>query len=272
MINNNLQGCSVVVTRPAAQADSLAEMIEDAGGKALLFPVLQISESSDKSELDSLIQSLPDYSILILISPNAVNFGLGYLLQHTQIPTSCQIATVGKGSALCAKVLLNREIDIVPSAFDGQSGGYNSEALLALPELQDVKNKKIAILRGNGGRELLADTLRERGALVSYINTYNRCIPDDDDVQKRLNTLIANAEDKAAICVTITSAEGLRNFLTLLGNHATEWLSKTQLIIINVRLLKIAKQLGFKKEALVAKNASDQALTDCVVDWFKQNN
>ncbi len=268
MKNNSLQGCSVVITRPVEQAAGLAELITDAGGNAILFPVLKITESSDKSPLDKLIQELSLYSILIFISPNAVKYGLGYLLQHTQIPKQCKIATVGKGSALKAKQLLQRDIDIVPKAFDGKSGGYNSESLLALPELKSVKNKKIAILRGNGGRELLADTLRERGALVSYINTYTRCLPDEKNNVESLNrliTLIENTQNNEFMYVIITSGEGLNNCLHLLGKHATECLNKTQLIVINERLVAIAKKLGFKKNPLVAKNASDQALADCVI-------
>lgn len=268
MKNNSLQGCSVVVTRPEKQAQGLSELIENAGGNAILFPLIKISESRDKSELDKLVQELSGYSILIFISPNAVNYGLGYLLQQTQIPEACKIATVGKGSALCARVLLQRDIDIVPKAFDGVSGGYNSESLLALPALLSVKNKKIAILRGNGGRELLATTLRERGAQVSYISTYTRSIPDDNDSIKRLNTLVTQAEISDFMCVTITSGESLTNFLTLLGSHAVEWRNKAQLIVINPRLVTLAQQLGFKKAPLVAKNASDRALLECTENWY----
>jgi len=274
MKNNSLQGCSVVVTRPAAQAQGLAELIENAGGRAIKFPVLKITDTDNKSDLDKLIQDIAHYSILIFISPNAVNYGLGYLLQHTRIPDECQIATVGKGSAACATQLLQRDIDIVPTAFDGQSGGYNTESLLALAELQSVKNKKIAILRGNGGRELLADTLRERGALVSYINTYTRSIPDDAACEKRLSNLLSRfkeMESENSLCVTITSGESLKNFLTLLDGNTPEWLNKVQLIVINTRLVAIAKQLGFKNDPIVADNASDQALADCVKNWFTKN-
>ncbi len=267
MKNNDLQGCNVVVTRPVAQAQGLAALIEQSGGNAILFPTLKITESNDKTALDQLIADLADYSILIFISPNAVKFGLGHILQHSKIPASCKIATVGKGSATHAKVLLKRDIDIVPAAFNGLSGGYNSESLLSLPELQSVKNKKIAILRGNGGRELLAETLRERGAQVSYICTYTRSVPDDDDLENRL-TLLKNKANANALCVTITSGESLHNFVSLLGNQATQWLKIMQLIVINERLVSLAKQSGFKQPPLIAKNASDQALVDCVQDWY----
>ncbi len=269
MKNNNLNGCNVVVTRPAAQAQGLAKLIENAGGNALLFPVLKITETDDKSELDTLIQELEHYSILIFISPNAVNIGLGYILQQRQIPANCKIAAVGKSSARCAQLLLNRDIDIVPKAFDGHSGGYNSESLLSLPALKNVVNQKIAILKGNGGRELLATTLRDRGAQVSYINTYQRTIPDDSELTNRIEELLTHTQDSNPICVTITSAESLTNFLTLLGEHATQWLAKSQLIVINERLVSIAIQLGFKKKPLVALNASDQALADSVASWYE---
>ncbi len=272
MKNNNLQGCSVVVTRPAEQAQGLVDQIESAGGHAVLFPVLKITETDDKTALDKLLQELSAYSILIFISPNAVKYGLGYLLQHRQIPTQCKIATVGAASATSAAQLLQRDIDIVPASFDGQSGGYNSEALLALTELQSIKNQKIAILRGNGGRELLATTLRERGAQVSYINTYKRSIPDDENCTARLDRLLIEANNTNALCVTITSGESLHNFLHLLGHHAEQWRQTIQLIVINQRLVSIANQLGFKKQALVADNATNQALTNCALQWHQTIN
>ncbi len=272
MENNSLQGCTVVVTRPAEQAQGMVDQIERAGGRAVLFPVLKITAADDKTALDKLVQELTQYSILIFISPNAVKYGLGYLLQHSQIPEQCKIATVGAASATSAVQLLQRDIDIVPASFDGQSGGYNSESLLALAELQVVKNQKIAILRGNGGRELLATTLRERGAQVSYINTYKRSIPDDENCTKRLERLLTEANNTNAMCVTITSGESLHNFLTLLGEYADEWRQTIQLIVINQRLVSIAQQLGFKKQALVADNATNQALTNCALQWHQTIN
>lgn len=268
MKNNSLQGCSVVVTRPSAQAQGLAELIENAGGNVILFPVLKITPIDDNSELDTLIHEIEQYSILIFISPNAVNFGLSYILKQRQIPDNCKIATVGKGSARCAKELLKRDIDIVPEAFDGQSGGYNSESLLSLPALKNVANHKIAILRGNGGRKMLGDTLRDRAAQVRYINTYQRTIPDDEQLENRIQELITHVKNIDSMCVTITSEASLTNFLTLLGTHAATWLNNSQLIVINERLVSIAQQLGFKKQAIVALNASDQALADSVANWY----
>jgi len=269
MQNNTLQGCSVVITRPAAQAQGLADLIGASGGHTVLFPVLKITDAVDKSALDKLIQEIAQYSILIFISPNAVKYGLAYLLKHTQIPSSCRIAAVGKGTARAANDLLQHDIDIVPAAFDGQSGGYNTESLLKLPELVSVKDQRIAIIRGNGGRELLASTLRERGAKVSYICSYTRSIPDDNKLAQRLKTLNSERDNVKQLCVTVTSGESLTNFVSLLASNANSWLNNVQLIVINARLVTIAKKLGFKIEPLIAYNASDLAIAECVINWYK---
>ncbi len=236
----------IVVTRPAHQAEALASSIEAAGGKVLRFPVIDIQPLSPTTTDQAILQALPQYDLIIFISSNAVQHGLP-LLQP--LPASLQTACVGKATAAAFQRLSGKNIDLVPEK------RFNSEGLLALPQLQHVSGKKILIVRGNGGRELLADTLRQRGAEVDYLNVYQRQLPHSNSGE--LQQYLQNQQIAA---IVITSAEGLHNLLQLTPDHAHVHLQQVPLVLIDARLVSIAQQAGFKGQLLVAASASDAAI------------
>ena len=147
-----LSGLNIVVTRPREQAVSLAQRIEQQGGNAVLFPLLEISPVADAKPLRTLIARLPEFNLAIFISPNAVRYGMEAILAVGAIPPALKIATVGQGSARALRDLGVEKIIAPQDRFD-------SEALLALPELQQVAGWRVIIFRGDGGRELLGDSL-----------------------------------------------------------------------------------------------------------------
>ena len=167
-----LSGRTIVVTRPRAQAAPLAEAIAAAGGKPLIFPLLDISPANDLQPLAETVARLADYSLAVFISPNAVEYTLPAILAHGTWPKQLKPVAIGQGTV---KALAVHSI----SGCVAPSERFDSEALLALPELaaDKVRDKRIAIFRGDGGRELLADTLRERGAMVDCITCYRRAGP-----------------------------------------------------------------------------------------------
>ena len=153
-----LQGVRVLVTRPRDQAEKLAILIEGEGGDAIRFPAIEIAEPKDTQALLAVIDRLGQFDLAIFISPNAVNRAMKLILaRHGAWPRNVGIACVGRGSARELKHFGAGNV-IVPA------GRFDSEALLALPELKQVTGSKIVIFRGEGGRELLGDTLKSRGA------------------------------------------------------------------------------------------------------------
>jgi uroporphyrinogen-III synthase len=156
-----LSGFVVLVTRPEHQADELVTAIDDAGGEAIRFPVIDI-EPQDSADVSRRLEALPAADITIFISTNAVMYGL-----HCVAGDETAIAVIGPATKSAIESA-GRQVDIFPEQ------GYDSEHLLAAAELQDVSGKNIRIIRGDGGRELLADTLRERGATVDYLSVYRR--------------------------------------------------------------------------------------------------
>ena len=242
-----LAGISVLVTRPAHQADRLCQLIEAAGGRAVRFPVIDIEPPADPQALRTLLEDIAGYDLAIFVSANAVEFALAALGKQG-LPSSLQRAAVGKATA---KALASQGYppQIVPAE------PYNSEALLALPELHSVQGKQIIIFRGEGGRELLAETLTARGARVSYAECYRRLRPQPD-----LAPLLAVWHNNAPLVVVATSNEGLQNLFDMLAPQHTESLRATPLVVISKRAAVLAQSLGFKRQIEVAQSASDEAI------------
>lgn len=233
-----LTGKTVVVTRPRAQALPLAEAIAAAGGTPLFFPLLEISPASDPQPLNQALLRLPDYTLAIFISPNAVDYALPAILARGGWPEKLTPAAVGPGTvkALAAYGVTGC---IVPTE------RFDSEALLALPPLLAVNGKKVAIFRGDGGRELLADTLRERGAEVDCITCYRRSGPVDGVLP-----LLAAWRAGRLDALTISSSEGLRYLIDLLDAEGRAFLRQTPIFVPHERIAESAKQIGLLKVVL----------------------
>lgn len=248
----------MVVTRPAHQADHLCELIEKNGGHAIRFPVLEIEPKID-NEFSTIVRRLSDYDIAVFISPNAVNYAWPVIKDHGGKPSHLKIAAVGKATAR-ALSQLGCVVDIFPQQ------QFNSEALLALPDLQNIQGKKVVIFRGEGGRELLAQSLRTRGASVEYAQCYRRIRPNinPQPLLKRW------AEHKLDI-ITVTSGEGLNNLVNMIGESGAEKLKHTPLVVVSDRMAEAAKQLGFHSSVMVAAKAGDEEILDTVASWVHSN-
>ncbi|HEY6897361.1 MAG TPA: uroporphyrinogen-III synthase, partial [Rhodocyclaceae bacterium] len=195
-----LAGRHIVITRPAGQAAHLAQRLADLGAAPVLFPVLAIHDVVDAAPLREAAIRLDGYDIAVFVSPNAVDKSLAVVLAHRAWPKGLLAATVGHSSE---QALARHGITRVVAPRDR----FDSEALLELSELQQVKGRKVVVFRGDGGRDLLGDTLRARGATVDYVTCYRRAKPDLDPAP-----LMKLWTDHALDAVTLTSSEGLRNF------------------------------------------------------------
>lgn len=240
-----------MVTRPAHQAAKLAEGITAMGAEAFLFPTLAILPAVLTQEDKKKIQQIHQYDIIIFISPNAVEHGLNHIQAITKLPETTLLATIGQGSANSLNAKLGKQADIVPKE------NFNSEGLLATDNLQNVSNQRILIIRGNGGREHLKQTLQQRGAKVDYLNVYQRIKPDTNT-----SDLVQYLQNNQIDAIVITSAESLKNLLELTPKEVTSQLLKVPLLLINNRLIDIAKETGFKNKLYVATEANDDAIIE----------
>ncbi len=238
-MKKTLQGKRILVTRPAAQAGKLAEMIGDLGGDPIRFPLLEIGPADDTLPLQRAVEQLDDYALAIFISPNAVIFSVPLILSRRPWPATLQAAAIGQGTvAQLAACGIGRVV--------APTERYDSEALLDLPVFQAerVAGKKLLILRGNGGRELLADTLRERGAEVEAVTCYHRSAPVDGAL------VVSLLRDERLDALTISSSEGLRNLLALLDTDGRKHLCTLPVFVPHQRIAAMAAELGLKNFVL----------------------
>jgi uroporphyrinogen-III synthase len=246
-----LTGLKIVVTRPRDQAVQLAQRIEQAGGIPLLFPLLDIAPVRDTRLLHEQIARLPGFDLAIFISPNAVRYGIAAIRTVGPIPSSLKIATVGQGSARAL-----REEGI--SSVIAPAERFDSEGLLALPELQAVSGWHVMIFRGDGGREFLGDTLRTRGATVEYATCYQRSKPQND-----VGAMVNAVPD----AITVTSSEALGYLWQMLDGKFQAALRDTPLFVPHERIAELARQQGWRK--ILLTGSGDDGLLSALIAWKK---
>jgi uroporphyrinogen-III synthase len=256
-----LAGVRVLVTRPQHQAGTLAQLIERDGGTAVVFPVIEIAPPQDTTALARIVERIDAFDFAVFISPNAVARAMSLMhAQRPALPAHLRLVAVGHASA--------RELErcgagpvLAPHA------RFDSEALLELPELQDLRGKRVVIFRGEGGRELLGDTLGARGARVEYAECYRRVRPDAD-----VGPLLERWARGEIDIVVVTSVEGLRNLFDMLGQRGSQRLLNTPLVVVSERMAQAARELGFHDTPQVAPGAADAAVLATLRAWRAGQN
>ena len=221
---------TVLVTRPGPEGQSLCQQLADEGIQAIHHPLIRIVDNPPSSNLSTLLKNS---DIIIAVSYHAVTAAQNILSKTASIwPSSPLYLGVGQKTAHVLSKVCKQKVNY-PQVSD-------SEHLLKLTELNDVNNKSILILRGNGGRELIRDSLLNRGAQVSYCETYRReYIPISDN-----NTYQAWINEKTSK-VVITSQEQLEYLRSITPDEYLAWLSTRQLFVPSQRIVERAQQLGF---------------------------
>ncbi len=246
-----LNGLGVLVTRPAHQSQPLCELIRTAGGRPLCFPALEILPPRRGGAAQELLRGLEGFELAIFVSPNAVRYGLRMLQDAGGLPGGLELAAVGEATA-GALADAGYPPPLVPAK------RYDSEAMLASPRLKRVEGQRIMIIRGEGGRALLGDALRQRGAEVVYAEVYRRACPD-----ARADDLVTRWAEIDV--VTATSNEILDNLVRLFGPVHRPLLQKTPLLVISEGMQTHARHLGFQR-TLRAKRASDRAIVEALIE------
>jgi uroporphyrinogen-III synthase len=243
-----LAGKRIVVTRPKGQAAGLAALIREAGGAALEFPAIEIRELEDPAPFLAVADRLESFDCAIFVSRNAVRKALALLGERRggrPWPARLAVATVGQGSREELEARGFAQVIAPPSQSD-------SEALLALPEFAAVRGKRVVIFRGDGGRQVLGDTLATRGASVEYAPCYRRVRPA---AGKALRGAWAGGVD----AVTLSSAEGLANFVEMLGDGAAARLSATPLFVPHSRVADEAVRRGWGRPVVAGPRDAEMA-------------
>lgn len=238
-----LAGRVIVVTRPAAQAASLASAISEAGGEPFLFPTIEIRDTADSATLERALEQLASYAWVFFVSPNAVE---KVFARVPAWPAAVRVAAVGPGTKAALESHGVRDVLIPSSRFD-------SESLMEMPQFATAAGLRCMIFRGNGGRELIASSLIARGATVDLVECYQRAVPVID-----VGPLLACWSQGRIDAVTLTSSEGVRNFVAMVGAEARAFYAVTPAFVPHTRIADVADSLGFAD--VVETGAADAGL------------
>ncbi|CAN5146377.1 N/A [soil metagenome] len=237
---------SVVITRPLAQSDSLARKVAASGRDAIVFPLLEIHPLTDPAQLQEVLKNLDGYAMVAFVSPNAIDAAFAYL---SSWPSQVMLAVMGEGSraALAAHGVTPLNATIV-SPIDPLR--TDSQTLLEVLDLDALRGKQVLIIRGESGRELLADGLRAAGSEVTQVAAYRRVAPTlDQALRRQLLQLIDARHDWI-----LTSSEALQNLMRMveqLGSAVGVVKMQQQRIIVpHARIAETARALGFSRITL----------------------
>jgi uroporphyrinogen-III synthase len=248
MNSNALLGRHIVITRPVGQAGKLTQLINAAEGEVIPFPLIEISPLDDYQTFEKEISRLHQYQWAIFISSNAVQNGMPFV-RKLDLPASLKFAAIGPSTAAeLAKYGIQNTL--VPAQ------RFDSESLLALPEMQAVNNQQVMIFRGVGGREVLADTLKSRGANVTFAECYQRINP-----QENLHALNAYDKSHGLDAIVVTSSEAMRHLLAMADHQ--EWLKNVKLCVNHERIAEEPSKLGLNVH--IAAATGDEAMLNCLI-------
>lgn len=254
---NSLQGTAIAITRPVAQAQKLSSLILAEGGTSISFPLIDIVPLEDYRQFDATIADLPSYDWAIFISSNAVQNGMPRVLQQfPTLPAQLKFAAIGPVTASELMHLGAHQVLIPKDRFD-------SESLLSLPEMQNMRGQRVMIFRGVGGREVLADTLTTRGAKVTFAECYRRINPQSST--ETLETLWRNKQCQA---IVVTSSEAMRHLLQMTVNGTQEWIRQIKICVNHQRIAEEAQNIVAQHNVFlnlhVAEAPGDAAMLACL--------
>ncbi len=249
---NDLHLLRILVTRPHPQGEVLCKLIEARGGQAIHFPTIDFAPAPDPQAFHQAIAELGEQDWLIFNSPRAVYASVVEIRRTwPQLPEEVKFAAVGFGTAKALQEA-GYNVAVIPQT------EWSSEGLLGDPVFQSVQGKKIAIIRGAGGREVLDNTLMARGAHVLPVIAYQRILPQIPGYE--VNQLLS--EHQIDVIVS-ASFESVVNLKIMLGEQSWSALKICPLVVVSERIKRLAYDLGFQT-IWVASHASDAAILDTI--------
>lgn len=243
----------VLITRPEPSGAELIAAIHAKGGEAFAAPLIEIGPGAELDVLGSRLHQLDENDLVFLLSKNAVWYA-DLTLKHAGLNWSDKLSYYGIGRSTGQYFE-----EITGSTIRWPENGETSEALLSLPELQFLEGKRVLLLRGNGGRELLASTLRSRGAQVEYCECYTRYPVKYDKAEFNQKWVNADITD-----IVISSGQMLALLNKLIAENTKEWWFKRRLLVVSERIADQARQDGWQK-VCVANSADNNALLEALI-------
>lgn len=245
MINNPP---TVLVTRPDNEGRVLANKLTQLGVKSYCQPLFDYHSNQCQKELSKILKNTHQPSI-IFISVAAVKFA-NNIIPINEWPCK-NVLAVGAATA--------KALDAIGIECKSPKQ-HNSEGLLSLPELQHVNNKDIVIVRGDGGREFLAETLQSKGAKTHYFEAYQR-------IWRQLSPNIAQHWRRNNVnCIVITSNALLKSIVQLVTASDEYWQNICVWVVASERIAQQAREFGLAN-VINANGANDDAITKAIINY-----
>lgn len=229
----NLAAARILVCRPEPKASILCQDLQALGADARALPMIAIEPQAESSQSRALIQDFDQFGHIVVVSPIAAEFLLARLdTWWPQLPVGQAWYGLGPGTA--------QRLQAAGIHCQTAARGHDSEGLLQLPQLQQLKGEKVLLCAGEGGRALLGETFSARGARVEKLILYQRRRPDYQPSQ--LNAALVQFDPQVLIAL---SGETLNNLLAL-GQNTDSKLLRRRLVVPTERVAEQARRAGFQ--------------------------
>ncbi|WP_431224220.1 uroporphyrinogen-III synthase [Serratia sp. L9] len=240
---------TILVTRPSPAGEQLVSRLRALGRVAYHAPLIDFAPGADLAKLPQALAQLNEGDLVFALSQHAVSYANSVINRAgLHWPAHLSYYAIGRTTALAM-----HRISSLPVEYPRER--EISENLLLMPALQRLTGKQVLIMRGNGGRELLGDSLAERGAAVSYYECYRRSQVHYDGSEQSAHWQRAGIDT-----LVVTSGEMLQQLYTLVPDYyRSSWLLRCRLIVVSERLATLAQELGWNS-IRVADNADNDAL------------
>lgn len=234
----------VLVTRPQPQADGWVRRLRSAGLPAMALPLIEIGPAPDPLAVQAMAAGLQPGMLVMFVSPNAVSQFGACLPAGWAWPDGVRAACTGPGTVAALHAL-----GVPPAAVVAPAPGavLESESLWERLRDEDWHGRRVWIVRGDGGRDWLASTLREAGADVAFLQAYQRRAPGWTPEQQALAA--AALADPAGSCWLLSSSEAIDHLSTLLPQARWE---RAWALASHERIAARARQAGFGRVEDVA--------------------
>lgn len=255
----SLNGLTVIVTRPLAQANNLCALLKNHQASIVQFPVISITSTTNINDAKKKLKAFSHYDIVIFVSTNAVHYSMSLAKELNLNLRNRHLAVIGLATKSALEAY-GYQVNIYPKK------GFTSEALALHPSMQSITGDNILIVRGQHGREYLREKLKSRGAIVDYAEVYQRQIP----AQRNPIDLCSLPKHKTAIL--INSVESLQNLWALCSPQEHKWIKDVVIIVGGERIWKAADSAGLGKNSIMAQNSSDAEMLNTLLKKYKEYN
>ena len=227
----------VIVTRPISQALPWIETLRSHGIEAYPVPLIDIEPATDSAPVVQVWQDLKEFALVMFVSANAVQQFFALRPLETVWPLSALAASTGPGTTAALQQAGLRGAMIVEPV---PGAGYDSEALWARLRSRDWTGSRVLIVRGEDGREWLADQFRSGGAVVQTVAAYRRVAPVHGP--ETLAVLDESVADPSSFCWLFTSSEAIGHLVEL--TPKADW-SSSKALVTHLRIAHAARAAGF---------------------------